>query len=172
MRWALALTAALPLAFAACGDDDDGADPTFGGVTPVGTKDTTPTPVSDGGDGGPPPPAEPELDEELTEITRGEQTASIEPGIVHEIDPQALSLEAGVEPNCENFQFDFSWQVTEPYPPDGVMLAWRFEREEGAVDVASGPAGNQAVGCGLLSAENRGAGAITVAIKYAIGAVQ
>jgi hypothetical protein len=172
MRWALSVAAVVVLLLAACGDDDDAPEGTLG-ATPIGTKDATVTAAPDG-DGGaePPDPVEPELDEELTEITRADLDAAIEPGTAYELDPESLSVDAGVEPNCANFQFDFSWQVTEPFPPDGVTLAWRFEREGGAIDVASGPAGNQAVGCGILRAENRGAAPVTVAIRYAIGAVQ
>jgi hypothetical protein len=73
---------------------------------------------------------------------------------------------------CTNFAFDFTWQVQDPYPPDGVELIWQFTRAAGTVEVASGPAGEQSVGCGVLEALNRGAGAITVAIRYRIGAIE
>jgi hypothetical protein len=154
----------------ACGGDDDN-DPqeTLGDVTPVGTKEATPTPLQGGGNGGPPAPVEPELDEQLVEVTRGDREALIEPGEAYSLDPIAVAADAGQSPSCDNLQFDFSWQVTDPYPPDGVTLAWTLERDGTAVEVASGPAGNQAIGCGTISAENRGAAAITVAMKYLIG---
>jgi hypothetical protein len=156
----------------ACGDDDE-AEEDITDITPVGTKDATPTPAAtDSGAGGPPAPAEPSLDEELTEISRGDLEATIGPGGSYAIDPEALAAEAGAEDVCSNFQFDFSWQVTEPYPPDGTALSWKYEGGSGQVQVASGPAGNQAVGCGLISAVNEGPGPITVAVKYAMGALQ
>jgi hypothetical protein len=156
-----------------CSSDDDGPEGTLGAVTPVGTKDpeaTTAAPVDPGG--GPPPPAEPELDEQLTEVTRGELSADIEPGGQYPLDPLVIAQGAGQAPDCNNLQFDFSWQVVDPYPPDGVALSWQFTRAEGTVEVASRPAGNQAVGCGTLAATNEGSAPISVAIKYAIGAFQ
>ena len=171
MRTALAIVALAAISFsAACGGDDDEPRATLGEVTPVGTKEATPTPAEGGGgSGGPPAPAEPELDEQLVEVTRGDREAIIEPGQGYSLDPIAVAADAGQSPSCENLQFDFSWQVTDPYPTDGVALAWTLDREGTAVEVAGGPAGNQAVGCGTVNAENRGAAAITVAIKYLIG---
>ena len=171
-RAALALVSALLLALiVACGGDDSGNQQVTD-ITPVGTKDSTPTPVpSDAGPGGAPAPVTPELDEELTEITTGDLQVTIEPGGSYDIDPEAIAAEAGASDVCANFQFDFSWQITDPYPADGTSLSWEFEGERGSFEVAKGPAGNQAVGCGLLSAENQGGVAITVAMKYAIGAL-
>jgi hypothetical protein len=173
-RLLLVLACLLSAAVLACGGGDDAPDQTLGAVTPVGTKDTTPTPPPDAGDGsgGPPVPVDPELDEELTLVTEGELDAVIDAGGSYDIDPTALASEAGAEPDCANLQFDFSWQVTDPYPPDGVALVWQLDREGNLVQVASGAAGNQAVPCGALNAVNQGAGPITVAIKYLIGALQ
>jgi hypothetical protein len=82
------------------------------------------------------------------------------------------TADTGSEPSCDNFAFDFTWQVQDPYPPDGVDLAWQFTREAGAVEVAAGPAGEQTVGCGLLEARNRGAAPVTVALRYRAGAIE
>lgn len=156
----------------ACGGSGDEPQATLGGVTPVGTKEATPTPGDGGGGGGgPPAPVEPELDEELVEVTRGGREAFIEPGQAYLLDAIAVAADAGQSPSCDNLQFDFSWQVTDPYPTDGVTLAWTLDHDGTAVEVASGPAGNQAVGCGTISAENRGEAAITVAIKFLIGSL-
>lgn len=165
MSLAAAVTLALILA---CGGDDDDGGGEVVDVTPVGTKDATPEPVPVDPETGIPEPVEPELDEELTEIARGELEAVIDPGGSYEIDPEALAADAGASDPCANFQFDFSWQITDPYPPEGTALVWKFANDTSEFEVASGPAGNQSVGCGLLRAENGAAATITVAIKYAM----
>ncbi len=80
MRFASAVLVAVAVVGStiACGGDDGPAESVD--VTPVGTKDATPTPAAIDPGGGAPPPVEPELDEELTEVTRGDLEAAIEPG--------------------------------------------------------------------------------------------
>lgn len=177
MKWLVLSGVFVALALAAaCGSDDDAATPTdtLGGLTPVGTKDATPTPSSITGPGsGAPAPADPTLDEELTEITSGSLLETLPPGTVFEIDPLGIAgTDTGQTPSCDNFAFDFTWQVQSPYPPDGVDLVWRFIRDGEVIEVATGPAGEQTIGCGLLEAENRGSTGITVAIRYRIGAIE
>jgi hypothetical protein len=162
----LAATFAI-LTLAACGGDDDGPSDTLGAITPVGTKDATPTPPSDGG--APPSPAVPELDEELTLYLSALLQATILPGESYPVDPTALGEQAGTPPSCDNFQFGFGWQVIDPYPPDGVILTWQLEREGGTVDIAAGTAGVQATGCDALNMVNGGTTPITVAVHYIIG---
>lgn len=156
------------LALTGCGGDDDGPENTLGAITPVGTKDATATPVSDGS-AGPPSPVVPELDEELTLYLSALLQATILPGDSYQLDPVALGEQVGTPPSCDNFQFGFGWQVTDPYPPDGVVLTWQLEREGGPVDIASGPAGSQATGCDVLNVVNGGTTPITVAVHYVIG---
>ncbi len=175
MKWFVlaGVSAALALA-AACGSDDDGTTPTDtpGGLTPVGTKDATPTPSSID-DSGPPAPADPTLDEELTEITYGSLLEAIQPGTVIQLDPLGIAgVDTGHVPPCDNFAFDFTWQVQNPYPPDGVNLVWQFIRDGDVIEVAASPAGEQTIGCGLLEAENRGSMAVSVAIRYRIGVIE
>ena len=174
MKWFVltGVFAALALV-AACGGDDDETTPTEtpGGLTPVGTKDATPTPASTD-DSGPPAPADPTLDEELTEITSGSFLEAIGPGAVIQIDPLAIAAaDTGSTPSCDNFAFDFTWQVQDPFPPAGVDLIWQFIRDGDVIEVAAGPAGEQTIGCGILEVLNRGAGPIMVAIRYRIGAI-
>lgn len=156
----------LALAAACGGDDEQTATGTPGGLTPVGTKDATPT--SSAGVAVAPTPLDPTLDEELTEIDAGSFDETIAPGGSWSINTAAVALGAP----CTNFALDFTWQVQDPYPPDGVELAWQFTREAGTVEVASGPAGEQSVGCGLLELINRGEGDVTVAILYRAGAIE
>jgi hypothetical protein len=156
---------------AACGDDDEAA-PTdaAGALTPVGTKDATPTPLdTEGASAGPPAPADPTLDEELAEIASGSFDETIAAGDSWSIDTAAF---AENESLCTNFAFDFTWQVQDPFPPAGVDLIWQFTRAAGTVEVAAGAAGAQSVGCGLLEALNRDDGQIVVAIRYRVGAIQ
>ena len=171
MKWFVltGVFAALALA-AACGGDDDETTPTetAGGLTPVGTKDATPTPLATGVAVAP-TPAEPTLDEELKEITSGSSDESIAAGGSWSIDTAAFAEDASL---CTNFAFDYTWQVQDPFPTVNVDLIWQFTRAAGTVEVASGPAGEQSIGCGLLEALNRGAGPITVAIRYRVGAIE
>ncbi len=173
MKWFVlaGLAAALALA-AACGDDDETtpAD-TPGALTPVGTKDATETPLETGGAVAP-APGDPTLDEELREIASGSFDETIAAGDSWSIDTVVFSEDsAGGVSLCTNFAFDYTWQVRDPFPPDGVDLIWQFTRAAGTVEVASGPAGEQSVGCGLLEALNHGAGPISVAIRYRVGAI-
>jgi hypothetical protein len=174
VKWfALAgVSVALALAAACGGNDDATPTDTAGVLTPVGTKDATLTPLASDGDG-PPVPADPTLDEELTELTYGEAEQTIEPGASWPLQTlEITTAETGTEPSCGNFAFDFTWQVQDPYPPDAVDLAWQFTRDGSTFEVAAGPAGEQAVGCGLLEALNRGSGPVTVAIRYRAGAIE
>jgi hypothetical protein len=168
-RRALALRAGAIILAAltvACGGDDDNATPAAG--TPVGTKQQTaaPTETEPGNGGGAtaPDPVDPVLDEQLTEVARDTLTATIDPGGTYDIDPEALAAAS-----CDNFQFDFSWQVADPYPPDGVALQWVLVRN--GVVLSSAPNGEQAVGCDAVQAVNNGSTVITVALKYAIGTI-
>lgn len=174
MKWfALAgVSVALALAAACGGNDDATPTDTAGVLTPVGTKDATPTPLASDG-AGPPVPADPTLDEELTELTYGSLQEAIAPGTVIQLDPLGIAgVATGRTPPCDNFAFDFTWQVQSPYPPDGVNLVWQFIRGGDVIEVAVSPAGEQSVGCGLLEAENRGPTLVTVAIRYRIGAIE
>jgi hypothetical protein len=173
----LILASILALLFA-CGGDDDATDGPTDVQTPAGTKVDTPTPPPDGGDGGEAPePIQPQLDEELTEIASDRFDATIEAGGSYAIDTVALAGEVSGDAglSCEsapNFAFGFSWQVQDPYPADGAQLVWRISRESGPVDIASGPAGEQTVGCETLTAVNNGPTPITVAISYRAGVIQ
>ena len=82
-RVGLVTAVVLSLATFACSSDDDSPEETLGAVSPVGTKDPEATTAAPAPDGGPPAPPEPELDEQLTEVARGELSADIEPGVRH-----------------------------------------------------------------------------------------
>ena len=176
MKWIVlaGVSVALALAVACGGDDDAPPTETSGAMTPAGTKDATPTRSSITGPGsGAPAPADPTLDEELTEITSGSLLTPIPPGTVIQLDPLGIAgVDTGRTPSCDNFAFDFTWQVQSPYPPDGVNLVWQFIRDGDVIEVAAGPAGEQTIGCGLLGAETRVSGRITVAIRYRVGAIE
>lgn len=169
IRAVLALAAFSGLSLTiACGGDGKPS----GTIAPIGTKSGSPTAsaVATPVDGGTiPEPAEPTLDEALTLITRGDVTANIPPGETYSFDPQAIAQRAGSSSSCDNFQFDFTWQVQDPYPPDNVALQWQIERNGSKVKVAEGPSGEQSVGCDAVEALNKGLDTISLAIKYKLG---
>jgi hypothetical protein len=161
------LVALAVVALYACGGGDSA--PTIA-VSPVGTKATTPTPTPE--DTGSqtsdvPTPAEPTLDEALVEFASGDHTAVLEPGGVDHIDPRTLV--PGTPPACTNFEFDFSWQVVDPYPPDGVDLLWQIDRGSDQVMISTDTSGEQSVGCDDVQVVNNGTSPVSVAIKYKIG---
>lgn len=169
IRAALAFVtfSALALTIACGGDDKPSAT-----VAPIGTKAGSPTASAEATpvDGGAiPEPAEPTLDEALTLITSGDVTADIAPGETYSFNPPAIALDVGSTASCDNFQFGFTWQVQDPYPPDGVTLQWQIERNGAPVKVAEGPSGEQSVGCDAVEALNSGPSAITLAVKYKLG---
>jgi hypothetical protein len=171
VRGLLAVTAVAALAIAACGGDDDEITPTDI-FTPAGTKADTPTPAASGV-GGAPAPADPQMDDELTEIASGELDHAIGPGESAAVIP--LDTVADLGSSCDafpNFAFSFSWQVTDPFPPDGVQISWHLDRDSGSVRIADGPAGEQTVGCEPLSLINDGDAAASVSIRYRVGALQ
>lgn len=181
MRWlaavALAAVATALVLTAACGGDDDDASPTDV-FTPAGTKADTPTPAPNGSDGGEAPdPPSPQLDEELTEIAASTIVATIDAGGSYTIDTIATAQESSGDStlSCEtspNFAFGFTWQVQDPYPPNGVQLSWQLDRDSGAIEIANGASGEQTVGCESLKALNGGQTAITVAVNYRVGVIE
>jgi hypothetical protein len=179
MKTLLALLAAsIAVALVACGGDDDEVDGPTTVLTPVGTKAETPTPAQDGGGGSPvTEPAHPELDEELTEVASDTLNLVIVAGgtyVLHTVETVAeASGDAGLTcDTAQNFAFGFSWQVVSPWPPDGVQLAWQITRDSGPVEIASGTAGEQTVGCDTLTAANSGLTPVTVVMKYRAGVIQ
>lgn len=167
MRMAGLLTLAALAMCVACGGGSSGPTAV---VSPIGTKAGTPTPTpvataAPGGNGAP-APIEPTLDEAVTEIASGDLTADVQPGQTYGIDPQSL---VASPPSCTNFQFDFTWQVTDPYPADGVDLQWQIQRNGSGVKIAEATSGEQSVGCVSLQALNAGSAPIAVAIKYKVG---
>jgi hypothetical protein len=163
----LFLTLAVLTIGVACGGGSSGPTAV---VSPIGTKLGTPTPTpvataAPGGNGAP-DPITPTLDEAVTEIASGDLTADVQPGQTYNIDPQSLVTNP---PSCTNFQFDFTWQVTDPYPPDGVDLQWEIPRNGSGVKIAEATSGEQSIGCDSLQAVNAGSAPISLAIKYKIG---
>jgi hypothetical protein len=157
-------------AFLACGGDDDGGPQnTLGDITPVGTKDATATPEGGSNGAEAPTPVPPPLDEELTIYLAGSVQSDILPGDSYEIDPVAIAEQVGTPPSCDHFQFNFAWQVTDPYPPEGVSFKWQIQRDTGPVDIATGPAGTQTTGCDVLTAVNESDIPIFLNVAYLIG---
>lgn len=157
----------------ACGDDDAGSRD---GVitTPSGTKasptqaaGSSPTETQEA-----PDPPVPELDEAAQQLGEGSLSAPIYPGMSYPIDPLGLALEVGIhQPPCEQFVFAFGWQVTDPYPPEGVDVYFQIQRERGPVRIAEGPAGSAQTGCEIVEIVNAAQGFISIDLHYIIGGV-
>jgi hypothetical protein len=159
------------LLVAACGGDEGSGDGTGVPVTAVGTKEPTPEAGTSilGEAGDAPSPVDPDLDEELTEIARDGFDTTLDPGTQYEVDPLSLATSAAASVSCDAFQFDFSWQITDPYPSDTAIVEWFIIRDTGDIKIAGGPSGNQAVGCDILRVVNSSGETVTLSVKYAIG---
>lgn len=165
--------AALALTISACGGDDDTVEDD-GGNTPSGTK-ASPTPVLEGTPGpsatSPAPPV-PEMDEAATLLAEGTMSLVVQPGLPHPIVPTDLPLEGeNTLPDCEQFVFAFAWQVTLPYPPDGVAIAFQLPRDSGPVQISESPVGTSQTGCDTIEIVNSGQQSIVVDIHYKIGGI-
>lgn len=170
-RAAAALLIAAAVLLAACGGDDTKSTPIA--ATLAGTKADTPTPapteIADGGGSVAPDPAGPQLDEQLTEVGSGESTVAIESGDSRVVFDPASDVPG--DTSCDNFQYAFTWQVTDPWPPDGVALEWHRVRSDSDIVIASGASGEQSVGCDTISAVNNGPTEVTVATRYVMGGI-
>ena len=176
--WPLAAVLVVALLAAACGGDDAGsqnADRSATPISPAGTKAATAGPGSPSGQPVAPTPPPPTLKAELDKFGEGQLTADIAAGGAYDLDPAPLIVaRGGSAPSCSNgnVSFAFTWQVSDPYPPDNVSLTWQLSRAGRSVKVAEGPFGDIIVPCGMLEAVNQGPADITVQIRYAIGAVR
>ena len=177
VRCASGVLLGLAVLVTACGDD---AEPGRTGTpvigTPVGTKIAVPigTAASPTVAAVAPTPAEPPVDEALESFGRGQFTAMIGPGEAYIFDPSPfIEPRDGRAPRCtsDEASLGISWQVTAPYPPDGVLFVWRLDKESGPVTVGEGPDGDAATPCGQLEAVNNGSGGLTVEVRYVISAL-
>ena len=91
-------------------------------------------------------------------------------GGVRSWDGFVLSRAAGydAEPPCAAFAVGLSWQIWEPYPPDGARVEWRQFRQGSEVAAGAGESGVVAArGCGVYEVSNPGAVDVRVAIRIA-----
>jgi hypothetical protein len=157
------------------GDGGSGVDRSVTPLSPAGTKAAAVSPGSPSGQPVAPTPPPPTLKAELDKFGEGQLTAEIAAGGAYDLDPAPLIVaRGGSAPSCSsgNVSFAFTWQVSDPYPPDNVSLTWQLSRAGRSVKVAEGPFGDIVVPCGPLEAVNQGPADITVQIRYAIGAVR
>jgi hypothetical protein len=166
---------------AACGggsgDEDSKATappatgaPTSGPTEAAGEPTAAPTaePTEPGAEA--PEAAPVELEPGVALVEEGSFDLAIAPRGSSEIDPLAL---AGDEaPACAGLVFAFSWQVQDPYPPDGVQLRVTGTRMGATVDLGEGPAGTSSIGCFAIEFISDSDIALTVQIRYAAGSIE
>ena len=183
-RCLLTLALALGALFAACDGDGGKVTPSPG---PAATATTTaeptaaPSPTA-GPTGAPSPTAEPQetphaaaptVPGNVTVLGIGEMNLNIGAGETYQFDPVQLAQDQGVEqPPCAAFVFLFAWQVSDPYPAEGVNLRFRWTRMGGTEIIAEDPSGETSVGCGGIEVVNDDAVKITVEVRYGFGEVQ
>jgi hypothetical protein len=70
---------------------------------------------------------------------------------------------------CANFQFAFSWQVTDPYPAaDELGLVFRGTRLGATFEIGQGPSGSERPGCVHLEVTNDSDLPIEVEMRVAV----
>ena len=110
------------------------------------------------------------LDPGVAPVEEGSFDLAIAPHGSSEIDPLALAGDNA--PACAGLVFAFSWQVQDPYPPDGVQLRVTGTRMGATVDLGEGPSGTSSIGCFAIAFINDSDVAVTVQIRYAAGSIE
>ncbi len=173
----MAALVAVAMLAAGCGGGSDSGSAGLSAtpISPAGTKAATAAPGSPSAAPLAPTPPPPTLKAELDKFGEGQLTIDIAAGGAYELDPAPLIVGSdGDAPSCNsgNVSVAFTWQVSDPYPPDNATVSWQLSRTGRFIKVAEGSFGDIVVPCGLLEAANQGDADITVQIRYAIGAVR
>jgi hypothetical protein len=135
---------------------------------PAATETPAPTPTT-----AEPPHAAPiEVDPGINNLGEGIIQPVVTPGGVFNLDPINAALGLGITPPpCAGLVFYLTWQVRDPYPPDGVDLELYWTRMGGTELIGAGPSGQASHGCGEIQVRNNSAFEVAVEIRYAIGEV-
>ena len=148
----LALALTLGVLLSACDGDDGKVTPSPAAtVRPgAGTAIASPTPTPE-----PPHAAELEFGPDIKELYRDDTEIPIAAGASYGFDNLALAGKRGVQaPPCPAFAFLLSWQVRQPYPPEGVDLNIETLSMDNPTEIASGASGNVSVGCAYVQIVN------------------
>jgi hypothetical protein len=173
----LLAAALLTLGFAAgCSDGDGDADPTATLLAPTAAPTEPPAEPTATLPPNPTPagvviPEAPALPPEagITVHQQGTLDLTIAARGASEIDPLALVGDAEVP--CAALSVGFSWQVQDPYPPEGVDLRITGVRMGAEVDLGDGAVGTSSVGCFALIFHNDSDFPIQVEVRYAAGSI-
>jgi len=166
MRYLLTLALALAALLTAC--DGDGGKVTSSPsatVSPGPGSAGSPTPTPE-----PPHAAELEFETGVKELYQDDTEIPIAAGATYGFDNLALAGKRGVEaPPCPAFAFLLSWQVRQPYPPDGVDLRVETLSLDIPTEMGSGTSGNVSVGCTYVQIVNDSDVDVSVEMRYGFG---
>ena len=124
-------------------------------------------------DAGAPHAAELEFGPDIKELYRDDTEIPIAAGASYGFDNLALAGKRGVQaPRCPAFAFLLSWQVRQPYAPDGLDLRIQTLSMDNPTEIASGAAGTVSVGCAYVQIVNNSDVDVTVEMRYGFGEVQ
>lgn len=144
------------------------ATPETPAPVPVATETPAPTPTPEE-----PPHAGPiETDPGIDSLGEGVVQPVVPDGGVFNMDPVNAAEDLGIAPPpCAALVFYLTWQVRDPYPPDGVDLELYSTRMGGTELVGTGPSGEASRGCGEIQVRNSSGFEVAVEIRYAIGEI-
>jgi len=173
-----AFVIALLVLSAACGgggEEPAASDTPEATASPAPTEEATPSPIEtpspEATPSPEPPPEAPSIKLAPGQVSLGEGSSerTLGPGEIISLDARDFALELGVSiTSCIDTSLYFTWQVRDPYPPDGVDLEFyrllrgsRELRAEGAFGELTDGA------CAAMEMVNNSAFAITVQLRYA-----
>jgi hypothetical protein len=142
--------------------------------TPIATATATPTPTpipTPTVEAIEAPDAAPiEHDPGVNGLGEGLMQPVLAPNGVLNLEPIDLAEGLGiVPPPCAALVLYLSWQVRQPYPPDGIDLEFYWTRMGGTELIGEGPSGQANRGCGAIQVVNSSDVEVMVEIRYAIG---
>jgi hypothetical protein len=113
-----------------------------------------------------------EVDPGVNNLGEGVIQPVVAAGGVFNLDPVDAALDLGIAPPpCAGFVFYLTWQVCDPYPPEGVDIELYWTRMGGTELIGAGPSGQASRGCGEIQVRNNSAFEVAVEIRYAIGEI-
>jgi hypothetical protein len=135
---------------------------------PAATETPAPTPTTEE-----PPHAGPiEVDPGISSLGEADIQQVVSPGGVLNLDPINLAQDMGVAPPpCAGLVFYLTWQVRDPYPPEGVNIELYWTQMGATELLGTGPSGQASRGCGEIQVRNNSGFEVAVEIRYAIGEI-